>query len=271
MESTVALLLLLLTGAVVFVAEAGTPQHSARWDSFLSQPRHKRSASSWQGGGIEVPCTLTGLTADDTLRRRTADPLLLSPPQDQGKCGSCWAFAAAHTYTDHLSIRAGRRQDQISTQYLTACITNNREPTRGTQPINGCCGDSFQNAIRYFDLVGAVTESCAPYTLSQYLTGVRKDEEPAHKRANPIQCPASCSDGTPFQPGNLRLGGYQPLEENQVLSALHTGPVIAGMDVPSQFFDYRCGVFCSDPTDTICGRHIVEIVDFGTTSSGIDF
>ena len=94
------------------------------------------------------------------------------------------------------------------------------------------------NAIRYFQLVGAVTESCAPYGLSRYLYGVHEDEEPAHKRANPIQCPASCSDGTALRPGNLRLGGYQPLQESEVLSALNTGPVIADMDVPSKFFTY---------------------------------
>ena len=101
MESTVALLLLLVSGAVVFVAEAGVPQQSTRWDAFLSQSRPRRSANSWQGGGRDAICTLTGLTADDTLGRRTTG--LLSPPQSQGLCGNCWAFAAIHAYTDYLS------------------------------------------------------------------------------------------------------------------------------------------------------------------------
>ena len=46
------------------------------------------------------------------------------------------------------------------------------------------------------------------------------------------------------------------------------------MWVSNRFFTYRCGVFCFDTaTDEICpnGTHAVEIVDYGTTSSGINF
>ena len=168
----VSLVLLILSGAAVFVTEAGRAQRSARWDAFLSESRHKRSTSSWEDGDT---CTMTGLTADDTLGRRVSG--LLSPPQNQGWCGSCWAFGAAHTYTDHRSIAAGSLTDQLSPQYLTACITNNREPTQETQqPIDGCCGDSIGNAVRYLQMVGAVTESCAPYNLFGYWY-----KEPAHK------------------------------------------------------------------------------------------
>ena len=57
-----------------------------------------------------------------------------------------------------------------------------------------------------------------------------------------------------------------------MIEALRTGPVLARMDVSCRFFDYRCGVFCFDScTDRLAGGHAVEIVDYGTTSSGIDF
>ena len=171
----------------MFVAEAGVAQRSARWDAFMSESRHKRSASSWQDGNIEANCTMPNVTADDTLGRR--DSGLLSCPQNQGCCGSCWAFAAAHTYTDYLSIRDGQRHDQISPQHLTACITNNREETQEPQPINGCCGDSIQNGFRYFQNVGAVTDDCVPYELSQYLKNVSENEHSTYKAANPIECP----------------------------------------------------------------------------------
>ena len=253
----VSLVLLLLAGAVVFLTEAGVPQQSARWDAFLSESRHKRSANSWQGGGRRATCALQNLTADDTLGRRDSE--LLSRPQCQGRCGSCWAFAAAHTYTDHLSIRAGNLTDQLSPQYLAACLRER----------NGCCGAYVSSAFSFFQNMGAVTDSCAPYTLSEY--EINND----FKIRNPIRnfCPDSCNDGTPFQPGNLSLHDYRELEENEVITALGTGPVAAEMWTTNRFSSYRCGVFCFDPTTDRrrSSAHAVEIVDYGTTSSGIDF
>ena len=277
LTAQVSLLLLLLSGAAVFVTEAGVLQRSARWDAFLSQPHHKRSANSWQGGGRDVTCTLTGLTADDTLGRRASG--LLSPPQSQGLCGNCWAFAATHAYTDYLSIAAGRRTSQLSPHYLTACISTNRRVLYGgPQPVNGCCGDDPINAFLYSQNVRTVTESCVPYKLSYYLYEVKeqsKEVQREYKIAHPIQCPTSCSDGTAFPTVNLPFRSYRrytPQQETQVIAALRTGPVIAAMRVSSKFkYQYRCGVFCSDPNDEILNAHAVEIVDYGTTSSGLDF
>ena len=257
------LLLLLLAAVIVFVA--GVPQRSARWDAFLNQPRHERSAGSWQGGGRDATCTLTGLTADDTLGRRTSG--LLSSPQSQGKCGSCWAFAAAHTYTDHLSVIAGRRTSQLSAQYLTACARSTALVING----NGCCGGYYLAGFNFFQRYGAVTDTCAPYTLYDYST----DE--SFKSRNPIRnfCPTSCRDGTPFQPSNLRFQSRYRIiqEESRVITALRTGTLLAAMSTSYRFkYDYRCGVFGYDPrTDKLTGRHAVEIVDYGTTTSGINF
>ena len=253
----------------MFVVEAGRAQRSARWDAFMSESRHKRSASSWQDGGIEANCTMPNVTADDTLGRR--DSGLLSCPQSQGCCGSCWAFAAAHTYTDYLSIRDGQRHDQISAQHLTACLKDGKLVLNK----NGCCGAlKLFAGFRYFQDVGAVTDDCVPYELSQYLKNVRKNERRAYKAANPIECPENCSDETAFQPGNLRLHGYQELQgEDEVIKALRTCPVLAGMRMSKRFNSYRCGVFCYDNTtdSMLRARHAVEIVDYGTTSSGKKF
>ena len=95
----------------------------------------------------------------------------------------------------------------------------------------------------FFRDTGAVTDSCAPYNLSECETNFN------FKIRNPIQnyCPATCNDGTSFQPGNLHLHGYRELQENEVTIALSTGPVAAEMWTSNRFFSYRCGVFCSDP------------------------
>ena len=142
--TTKVVFLVLLVGAIVLVTEAGIAQRSARWDAYMSQPRHKRDTSAWQDGGERATCTLQNLTADDTLGRHTSG--LLSPPQNQRVCGSCWAFVAAHTYTDHLSIAAGSRTSQLSAQYLAACLRN--ESLVANE--NGCCGAIQLLAGLYF-------------------------------------------------------------------------------------------------------------------------
>ena len=74
--------LVLLSGAIVFVTEAGIAQRSARWDAYMSQPRHKRATSAWQGGGERASCTLQGLTSRDTTTTCLWTPL--SSPEPRG-------------------------------------------------------------------------------------------------------------------------------------------------------------------------------------------
>ena len=223
--TTKVIFLLLLVGAIVLVAEAGC---------------------YWQ----PIPtCTLPNPTGDDTLGRRTSG--LLAPPQDQGVCGSCWAFAAAHTFTDRRSIGVGSRTSLLSSQYPT---------TDTTEAVNGCCGADIFAGFRVFQASGEVTDSCSPYTLGETSCS-----------SSTLSCPTTCNDRTPFQPGNLRIRGYRQLtSDTQVISALRRGSVILEMKVPQSFFRYRCGVFCSDPTNLPDRLHAVEIVDYGT-SAGTDF
>ena len=138
---------------------------------------------------------------DDTLGRRTSG--LLSPPQSQGLCGNCWAFAATHTYTDYLSTAAGNHTSQLSPHYLTACISTSRLILyEGPQPVNGCCGDDPVNAFLYSQTVRTGTESCVPYNLSRYLYDVLGESDEVqrqYKIANPIQCPTAVSKSV-YQP-----------------------------------------------------------------------
>ena len=201
---------------------------------------------NWQSG---TTCTLPNPTGDDTLGRRTSG--LLAPPQNQGSCGSCWAFADTNTYTDTRSIRANQRTDLLSSQYPATCTT---------QVSNGCCGAPLCSGLDFFTTSGEVTAACSPYTLGGTSCS-----------SSTLSCPATCNDGTPFQPGNLRIPSYRQLtSDDQVILALNTGSVTLGMSVPQNFFSYRCGVFCSDSSSPIAGGHAVEIVDYGT-SAGTDF
>ena len=250
------------------VGAEGIAKRSARWDAHLQHIinlRQRRDTQCnpqlWQSElkPESATCNLTNPLQNDTLGRRASDKLY--QPQDQGDCGSCWAFAATHAYTDYLRLNvSGNSNLQLAPQYPAACFQNKLYVTKE----NGCCGAQTQAGFEFFKIRGAVTEQCAPYNLEKY------------KKTVPISnyCPSSCNDGSLFQPNNRRLLNYRKLSSNsEIISALNQGPIIASMLVPDSFFMYRCGIYCStsDDLDNTAGGHSVEIVDYGTTTGGINF
>ncbi len=255
-------------------------RRSAKWDRFMTDSLYRRDTNGdWQSKIPSGECTLTDdVTMNDELDRRGST--LLATPQSQGSCGSCWAFASAHAYSDHLSIAAGQQVDPISPDHLSRCFTDTNYVANG----NGCCGArKLEAGVEYFKQTGALTETCLPYTLNNYpprsetrlntqydIDMYRRE----YKKQNPLVCPSECSSASdPYSPTDRMLMGYEMvMTEDDVINALAQGPVIAGMKVTSAFHQYyRCGVYCSSETDHFIGRHAVEIVDYGTTDTGTEF
>ena len=250
-------------------------KRSVRWDAYLGriirlrQRRNTQCSQLWQSelDPRSATCKLTNLLQYDALRRRSSN--VLYQPQNQGICGSCWAFAATHAFTDHLRLRvSGNTNLQLAPQYPTACFSNVNNVR------NGCCGAALHAGFKIFKDTGTVTEQCAPYTLARYRCSDRL------RRPIYNYCPSSCNDRSLFQPNNRRLLNYRKLQgDNEVISALKKGPVIVGILVVPSFHTYRCGIYCITPSDRLYIRttdpksrdyHAVEIVDYGSTGS-VDF
>ena len=105
----------------------------------------------------------------------------LSPILNQGKCGSCWAFATTATLADRFNILSqGKIKITLSPTKLIICDWN------GTQFIfphpdavqvaanieylnfisnlgGGCYGNTLLDAWRYIYLLGCTTLECLPY------------------------------------------------------------------------------------------------------------
>ena len=253
------------------VSAERTMKRSARWDAHLQHINNHRqhrdtqcNPQLWQSeeNPKSSTCKLTNLLQYDTLGRRASNKLY--QPQDQGRCGSCWAFAATHAYTDHLRL-SGNSNLQLAPRYPVACF-NNRHYVAGG---NGCCGAAVHAGLEFFRIKGAVTEQCAPYNLQNY---INEDNE----KSDPISnyCPSSCSDGSMFRPTNQRLLSYTKLNsDNEIISALQQGPVIVAMYAITSFKNtYRCGIYCSTQNEfRRINGHAVEIVDYGTTTEGVNF
>ena len=107
---------------------------------------------------------------------------LLTKVRNQGKCGSCWAFASTSTLADRFNIQsAGQLHVELSPAKLLLCDFMGSEysvahPELQQDDLNKinadsigngeCRGNTLYDAWRYLYLLGTVTEQCIPYDKS---------------------------------------------------------------------------------------------------------
>ena len=268
-------ILLVKCGARIAVSFPNSGRSSI-WDNTINQLRERRQVHLWQEthynlrNGLSIPtsvCTFSAseITQFDTLGRRNRG--ILSEPLAQGMCGSCWAFASSATFTDLRNLAVGQKLDSntISPEYAARCIS--------TTSGNGCCGGSIGKAANHFKNTGTTTYQCLRYTLRSYFTDIGGRE---NKGSYPLSCPLSCNDGTNYNTMNLRLMNYvqlQNVHDSFIINALrNVGPVTVSMKLDMTFGSYLCGVYSPTVRTPDGGPgHSVEIVDYGTTDTGIDF
>jgi cathepsin L len=88
---------------------------------------------------------------------------VVTPPKNQGGCGSCWAFSATETLESAVAIATGKLF-VLSPQEIVSCSPN-PDHCGGS---GGCQGSTQQLAFNYTMSAGIVTESDYPY---QGMTG----------------------------------------------------------------------------------------------------
>ena len=250
--------------------EISKPGRSSIWDREMHRQRERMKRDTQCIMQTEKPCTLPNVTRFDTLGRRNSG--LLVDVQSQGRCGSCWAFAATHGFSDLRGLSSGIKGELLSPEYATKCV---RTPNN-----NGCCGGFINYAANHFMTVGTVSSQCLSYSLANYYRGVSKQGRKAFKAVNPLTCSSSCNDDSPFNPANIKLVDYQYFygkDDNAIMNQLQSGPVLVSMTVKGPFSKYVCGIYCHEVVYTarqcrnVGNGHAVEIVDYGTSDTGVDF
>jgi cathepsin L len=161
----------------------------------------------------------------------------------QGSCGSCWAFATAHTLNGRGNIASGTTV-RVSTQQLTSCTPNPRH-CGGT---GGCFGATFQLAADYLIDAGFVTTEAA----YPYISGRTEKTE-------------DCRFDDLSMPPELSIRGYVSLPRNNktaLLEELTKGPVAVSV-AASNWFLYGGGVFdgCTKQGDAIV-NHVVSATGY---------
>jgi len=176
------------------------------------------------------------------------DAGIITAVKNQGMCGSCWTFGTAENIESYWANKTGQLTD-LSEQQILDC-TPNPNDCGGT---GGCGGGTAE--IAYEQILkqgGLATEWTYPYQ-SYY--------------GSAYQCRYSPSNTPPF----AKLTGFVKLPSNvldPVMNHLATvGPLVINVDA-SAWSEYESGVFdgCNQVNPDI--DHVVQLVGYGTTSSG---
>jgi cathepsin B len=103
----------------------------------------------------------------------------LSPVKNQGRCGSCWAFASTSCLADRFNIKSiGKLNINLSPARLIMCdfiggelnmghpeVSTDRIDEMNINALNkgSCQGNSLYDAWRYLYIIGTCTDECIPY------------------------------------------------------------------------------------------------------------
>lgn len=81
-------------------------------------------------------------------------PGCIHPVQEQGNCGSCWAFSSSGFLSDRFCIHTdGNVNVTLSPQDMVACDFENY----------GCSGGYLINSVDYLESEGIASAKCMPY------------------------------------------------------------------------------------------------------------
>jgi cathepsin L len=179
------------------------------------------------------------------------DTGVITPVKDQGRCGSCWAFAATETLESYLALATNRSNTTLSVQQMVSC-TQNPQDCGGT---GGCSGATAELGWDYVvHSAGVASDASWPYTSGT--TGKNGD----------------CFNGTNVTTV-AKFDGFVKLPENNltaVMDALATvGPLAVVVDAGTWGF-YAGGVMQPTTYTILDLDHGVQLVGYGT-ENGVDY
>ncbi len=170
----------------------------------------------------------------------------VTPPRDQGDCGSCWAFAttgALESYGLRNNIIPVTDSD-LSEQILVSCS--------GTYRAGSCSGGYIDRASSFIRDTGLPEEACYPYT------------------ATNSNCRSACGD---WNTSTHRIGSWSYVATTSpaveaIKNALSShGPLVTTMDVYTDFFYYKSGIYRYS-YGQYEGGHAVLIVGYNDDAGG---
>jgi len=182
---------------------------------------------------------------------RENDVAVVTPPKNQGSCGSCWAFATTEVMESHIAIKTGKLI-KLSPQDLVNCVKN-PEKCGGA---GGCEGATYELGFDYIKKHGLKKENELPYTGRDGVCSIRKGLTLRGRHHNKFHIKAAT--------GTASITGYANVPTNDYVTTMNavakTGPVAIALDA-SNFSSYEGGVFHANGWSL---NHAVVLVGYGT-------
>jgi KDEL-tailed cysteine endopeptidase len=151
---------------------------------------------------------------------------LLRIIDDQGRCGSCWAFSAVQSIEAAYKLQTGK-YEKFSKQQLVDCDDSS----------DGCNGGMPHTGFEYFMKNGILTEKNYPY----------KDDLTINYKKN---CPFSNNDNENKIKSKLKVKNYELCFEDKqchndesMFEMLEKGPLSACVDASKEFMLYESGIY----------------------------
>lgn len=200
--------------------------------------------------------------------------------QDQGGCGSCWAFASATVLRAHSEIWMGDAR-QFSVQELVSC-TQNPHKCGGT---GGCNGATAELAMDYVFKHGLRSElefpyqeadSTCPRSLMQKSQRTFNPALRSHSGGEMSPVSGTISDLMGHDHGGLALGmtGWTKLPENKLgplkLALVTKGPVAVSISAGYSWNSYGGGILDNCPQNAVID-HAVMLIGYGHTDSKLNY
>jgi C1A family cysteine protease len=163
----------------------------------------------------------------------------VNPVQNQGMCGSCWAFSATGAVEGSYFVKTGKLV-KFAEQQLVDCETKDA----------GCNGGLMDNAFEYLETHDFCTEDSYPYTARD---GTCKED--------------SCSEHYPA------VASYTDVVHNsndELKKALNLGPVAVAIEADKMVFQFYSGGVLDDASCGLDLDHGVLAVGYGT-DNGQDY
>lgn len=156
-------------------------------------------------------------------------------PENQGSCGSCWAFSMSATVQDSYKYQTGKDFD-TSEQHVLSC----------TKPGEWTCGGGFFDYNRHMTPYGGVTGASWPYSGT--------DES----------CKGGLNHQLKIKSWNYLPGGENPSVAEIKAAIYRYGIVSVGVAADNAFSNYSGGVFNDSGSRQL--NHAVNLV--GWSDSG---